>query len=596
MTAPADNPSKNDNPPEKEWTLMFLIAGDNNLAPVLISQLKAIKDAGFQKHVDVLVHFDPSERRTPTKLLHVNSSRRGKANGRSSIGMRDSFVRNMKEDIISPDKIEAAPGSAAASMMEALLRPDRIPAKDALKNFIGFCREKHPAKNYMLFLVGHGMVVGNDAFLPDENPKSGLTLEELGVILNTFNLEVDGKKGVFQLLALHSCAMSAIEVAYQLKGTARYMMGSEGISYMGSWPYLNILMRVFSGQERADKKAAEMATKAEPDVTPQAAAAAAVARTEAEIKEMIRDLYFHSLFSAKDFMYAGYSHDLTLCSLEQGRYTPLTSAIQTLVVSLKKAVVTPQGKDMILVSHWESQSYWEENYTDLYDFCFCLERRLPSDPGGWADKLKQACAGVMTVLKPADTMDSKDVILYSENFGSQYQYSHGLSVYFPWSRPLDDEPLPPEPVSPLSRGSEPAEVAAGIIENYRKYEFSKALAGDSWLSFLELYFKETMRETRDEEPGRSQEGDSVPISFLESDAHMFGPPDKPISSGDKPIPSGGTGCTCPSIKNYPTRALELEFKSGRKKKLLVKKTFVSVGLRREIEREESEEHEREEDE
>ena len=295
-------------------------------------------------------------------------------------------------------------------------------------------------------------------------------------------------------------------------------------------------------------------------------------------------------------MYAGYSHDLTLCSLEGGRYATLTKAIQALVVSLKKAVVTPQGKDLILVSHWESQSYWEENYTDLYDFCLCLGRRLARDSGGKVSELEQACRDVITELERADTMNSERVVLYSENFGSQYQYSHGLSVYFPWSRPLDDEPLPPEPVSPLSHGFKPVETAAGILANYRDYEFTKELAGDSWLSFLELYFDETMRLTRDEEAGHPRKGGRVSIPFIESEAHMFGPPDKPISSGDKPIPSGGTGCTCPSIKNYPTRELQLECKSGTKKTILVKETFVSVGLRQELEREGREEHEREEEE
>ena len=32
-------------------------------------------------------------------------------------------------------------------------------------------------------------------------------------------------------------------------------------------------------------------------------------------------------------------------------------------------IVTP---NCILLAHWKSQSYFQENYTDLYDFCFCL--------------------------------------------------------------------------------------------------------------------------------------------------------------------------------------------------------------------------------
>ena len=59
----------------KEWTLMFFFAGDNALSPVIVSQLKAIKDAGFQENIDVVVHFDPNEKGTPTRIYDVNRER-----------------------------------------------------------------------------------------------------------------------------------------------------------------------------------------------------------------------------------------------------------------------------------------------------------------------------------------------------------------------------------------------------------------------------------------------------------------------------------------------------------------------------------------
>jgi hypothetical protein len=31
--------------------------------------------------------------------------------------------------------------------------------------------------------------------------------------------------------------MSAVEVAYELKGKADYMIASQGLSFVGSWPY-----------------------------------------------------------------------------------------------------------------------------------------------------------------------------------------------------------------------------------------------------------------------------------------------------------------------------------------------------------------------
>ena len=46
-------------PDTKEWTLMFYFASDNPLAISIVSQLKAIKAAGFHHEANVIVQFDP---------------------------------------------------------------------------------------------------------------------------------------------------------------------------------------------------------------------------------------------------------------------------------------------------------------------------------------------------------------------------------------------------------------------------------------------------------------------------------------------------------------------------------------------------------
>src|SRR6185503_5382155 len=90
---------------KNDWTLMFFFASDNPLAPLLVSQLKAIKDAGFQEHTEVLVYFDPMEKGCPTKIYNVNCrrkasalalSKKDKEHPRSLIGdERDSYIRKM---------------------------------------------------------------------------------------------------------------------------------------------------------------------------------------------------------------------------------------------------------------------------------------------------------------------------------------------------------------------------------------------------------------------------------------------------------------------------------------------------------------------
>src|SRR5437660_8159363 len=57
----------------KEWTVMFYFASDNPLAPGIVSQLKALKQAGFHREVNVIARFDPDVENTPAHVFDVNA-------------------------------------------------------------------------------------------------------------------------------------------------------------------------------------------------------------------------------------------------------------------------------------------------------------------------------------------------------------------------------------------------------------------------------------------------------------------------------------------------------------------------------------------
>src|ERR1044071_7774492 len=97
------------------------------------------------------------------------------------------------------------------------------------------------------------------------------------------------EKGTFELLALHSCSLSAIEVAYELKGTANYMMASEGPSFVGSWPYRQMLKKVFNNLEKSKRRAQRKAKENGTDQTE------AVSNPQINIAALIEKLYFLTL-------------------------------------------------------------------------------------------------------------------------------------------------------------------------------------------------------------------------------------------------------------------------------------------------------------
>ena len=515
--------------PKNEWTIMIFFAGDPHLSPSMTAQLKAIKDAGFQENVSVLVHYDPNEKGVAVTTFDINSKRKKDLLDKGLVGTkigdgRDPYVRNLLEDAIT------GVGALRANT-----------ADQALRAFLDIgATEKYRAKHYMVFLVGHGVIVGNDTFLPDSNPQSGISLEQLGDTLRHFQGSIP-EDSAFELLGLHSCSMSAIEVIYELKDTARYMMATEGTSFVASWPYRQLLKRILNEIDEAKKEDAN---------------------AEINVDELITSIHNLSLHNSTDFMFSGLSADLCLSSLDKDRVQTLTTPMENLTKALKRALKTPDGWDarernngnvvkkdwrsveLIKLAHLEAQSFYQETSTDLYDFCLCLARRCDEDDE-IQNAMKVACGNVIEKLE--ETPES--VIVHSDHFGPQSQYSHGLSIFFPWARPVQEEPLV---------------LDDNMLSRYEKYDFNKALGKNSWLSFLDDYFTATQRKTREEEDGKPIEKliseNGIHLSAIGErmaaivDALAKDSPgltkDSPGLVKDSPGLKDGCGCI---VKNYPTQ-------------------------------------------
>ena len=491
-----------------ELTIMFFFASDMDLSPLNVSQIKALKDAGFQKGSEVILYFDSNEKGVPTRIFNVNRNRKGNPPQTYIGDGRDPYVRNFLSDEILPADMDPRKGECTTALCKALPKGDSLRASEALENFIGYCIENHPAEHYLLLLVGHGQVVANDAFLFDENPASGITLIELGGIMKRFTTKVEEQGGEFELLGLHSCSMSAIEVAYELKGTAKYMMASEGFSYVGSWPYRQLLKKIFNTTEDQ-------------------------ALNNDNVQTLIQRVYELSLYNATDFAFCGYSHDLALCSLAEDKIEAFMEPFLRFTGILRRSLDDPRGQQFIQLAHLKSQSFWRESYTDIYDFCLCLKENYDDD-----DPVAKACSDVIDQLRLQNNPFTGFVV-FADNFGWEYQFAHGLSIYFPWNRPLG-----PLRKSPLHR--------------YKKYAFSKDhQRGDSWHRFLEEYLDKTMRPAENPIP-------SVPYNQMMALPYpgLYGSlankpggtyANKPGGTYNKP--GGGyadSACICPSIKNFLT--------------------------------------------
>ena len=546
----------------KEWTIMFYFATDNPLAVSAVSQLKAIKEAGFHPDANVVAQFDPYTEGTPTHVFDVNVVNKLKASGRANIGFsgNDPTVRSLIEDKLWRDEQTSSPPAAAAGattsnrelvrnalnrVLKATYNIDYKPpvapnvkddfyphnidpseepsAQTSLRGFLRFCADKYPARHYMLFMLGHGVVVGNDIFMLDEHAsENSLTLVDLGQILAEFKHTIELEDSTFELVSFHSCSVSSIEVAYELQGTAKYMLASQGPAFVGSWPYRQILVRIFNAL--SDNATINM-------------------------RDLMFEMHRSCMLNSADYLLAGYSFQLTLWDLE--RVSTIKDSIDELSRALMAGLESGVATDYILLSHWKSQSFFNEMYTDLYDFCFCLSNKineLETSSKELTD-IQEACGKVMDMLvrenPKKDQSNSPQIIVASDSLGPAFQYSRGLSIYFPWSEPSKD---------------------SHILSQYERYRFSADIE-IPWLDFLRKYFDETKRIVSSDEPDQRRFLPPMPVNGavlidrgLDEDIASLiyngeGMPDlrAALAGGPKSDPTDKTGgdYEAVTIKNFP---------------------------------------------
>ncbi len=371
-------------------------------------------------------------------------------------------------------------------------------------------------------------------FLYDEHAAThSVTLRELGEVLAKFKANILGR-GEFELVSFHSCSMSSLEVAFQLKDTANYMLASQGPAFVGSWPYREILIRVFDDVDNGRLE------------------------TPKGVEEMFRKFFDYVYHNSTDYLLAGYSFELCLCGLSSSKLTsigePLKALSDALVEGLRN-VDNPLVKYCILLAHWKSQSYWEEHYTDLYDFCFCLDGycgdfvKSVEDPSPYR-KIQTACGKVMDILAQPSSEHSNNPVIRADFAGPDSQYSHGLSVFFPWTRPTSDRAIMKEDEQHKTE--------------YEQYQFNQT----GWFSFLNQYWgsRESVKDStmrgshRDEEDPRMKSAPGVAASadddlFEDMVSIVFnseGPLNSRNALSKKVNPPDPTGdeCTCGSIKNH----------------------------------------------
>lgn len=263
----------------KPWTILVFVAADNDLAPYAYGDLhemeaawsEGVRASGSSNELDLLVQLD-TPGRTGLRRLHMFQTDEP---FRADLSKQE-LAQRTERDIGSP-------------VVQLLPEPEGADSAQQLKEFLLWGIREYPAEHYMLIVWGHGQgwapaqkpsppaastwlqprqlspvpVPAHSAALSDPFKGRGirgglafnwtqrtfLDIPSLQRVLHEVSLsELQG--AALDVFAADACLMQMIEVATELSGDARFLVGSTQVQDFVGLPYRELLYQMNTGRYR----------------------------------------------------------------------------------------------------------------------------------------------------------------------------------------------------------------------------------------------------------------------------------------------------------------------------------------------------------
>jgi hypothetical protein len=424
----------------KKWTIMVYMCGDNNLSIDMAYALQDIREVAKTTggEINILAYYDSHLPDVPT--YYFDFSDYNSQTQVLSVDVKNKF-HPMKEGLDNPANENAAYAYSVLNFVDWCVNKVEYEGED------GKAACGRQAENYALIFSGHSFGFQDIGLFKDESADYSMKHSKLKWAFDRLTKPegsqepgesiILGKK--LGILGFDSCVMSMLEVGYQFHKYAETMVASEGSVPNAGWTYGKLLGNICRKTEATDTHATA------------------------------RNLVYQFIKTESEFAIGGVSVDMA--AWDCTKVPDVTDAFEKVADLLltcfteEKSVICRQMRRILLQVHWNCQSYMYEQNIDLKDFCKLLyeeveslEQEFGSDFDGLTKKLKDACFNVMQKLE--------ECILLSGFCGGQYQFSNGMSLFFPWTLPS-------------------YQVSQSCYESLAFH--TKTGAGEKWNRFLQFY-------------------------------------------------------------------------------------------------------------
>ncbi len=407
----------------KDWTIMVYMAGDNNLSVDMAYALQQIKDIVKENNdsLNLFVYYDGYSPAIPTLYCDFSDPENPHKYYRSH------KIENKLFDVKPEFDENSAMARSVINFVDWCV--NKVEYKEDDRLFYG-----RKATNYALIFSGHSFGFQSIGFMKDEKSNYYMTLPKLNWLLERITqtedklleiaktkqkekseqwddaklksetTEILGKK--LEILGFDSCVMSMLEVGYQFNSVANTMIASEGSLPNAGWSYAQILGNLTGNS------------------------------TGFPVNDIAKQFVKTFILRQDKYTLGEISVDMAAWDLNvlHEIETPFKNLAENLLECFKDPASTiyKQMNRVILQTHWKCQSFMMEQNIDLGDFCQLLIDEIKSLKDEFADnsfevldKIIESCDEVLKHIRKC--------IILSGFSGGKYQYSNGISLFFPWS-------------------------------------------------------------------------------------------------------------------------------------------------------------------
>lgn len=384
--------------PNKKWTVMVWMAGDNNLQDAGEQDIQEMKKVGSTNNIDVVVQFDRMTGQN-TRRYHIQKGTPLKNDEVQSLGptntgdpkvATDFFVWAMKN--YPADRYLASfwnhGGGIDETDVYARAKAIGLDAGRKLRRGANVVSAGHARTiaagpyRHALFSSTVEAAMKRRGIAYDDTARDFLDNTELKNVLKNVTTST-GR--TIDLLGFDACLMNMLEIAYQIRQYTGYSVGSEQTEPGEGWPYDTVL--------------------ADLDANP--------SMTAAQFGAAIVKRYIES--------YKG--GNVTQSLLDLGHSKEIAQAVDGLAKALIAAIKKPTDYAAITKATLAAQHYEYADFQDLYDLCAQLQKRVSTKA------VRDAAAATMKALT-----GSSPFVAAEKHKGPDVARSHGASIYFPTAR------------------------------------------------------------------------------------------------------------------------------------------------------------------